>query len=242
MRGFQRITTPDGFFAILALDHLISFKDILSGMELAYVHELQHALRVRDQALNSSQRSLYLAGKVIESSLEGIMVTDAHARILSVNPAFTRMTGYTAAEVLGLNPSLLNSGRQSPAFYARMWESLVQDGQWQGEEHGRDTQVDGGLPREHVEVAQRDHRDRCAHPRQVMANSQSPRHRDVHAEVAERNPRGSIPGQEGRLERGHDQRACGQHNGRRSEGGGVHDATLATRARSATWRARCARC
>ncbi|MCZ7391672.1 PAS domain S-box protein, partial [Klebsiella pneumoniae] len=77
---------------------------------------------VRDQALNSSQRSLYLAGKVIESSLEGIMVTDAHARILSVNPAFTRMTGYTAAEVLGLNPSLLNSGRQSPAFYARMWE------------------------------------------------------------------------------------------------------------------------
>ncbi len=43
------------------------------------------------------------------------------------------MTGYTAAEVLGLNPSLLNSGRQSPAFYARMWESLVQDGQWQGE-------------------------------------------------------------------------------------------------------------
>ncbi len=112
---------------------LISFKDILSGMELAYVHELQHALRARDQALSSSQRSLYLAEKVIESSLEGIMVTDAHARILSVNPAFTRMTGYSAEEVIGLNPSLLNSGRQSPAFYARMWESLLQDGQWQGE-------------------------------------------------------------------------------------------------------------
>ena len=112
---------------------LISFKDILTGMELAYVHELQHALLARDQALTSSQRSLYLAEKVIESSLEGIMVTDAHARIVSVNPAFTRMTGYAAEEVLGLNPSLLNSGRQSPAFYTRMWESLVQDGQWQGE-------------------------------------------------------------------------------------------------------------
>ncbi|MHB8787863.1 MAG: EAL domain-containing protein [Thauera sp.] len=112
---------------------LISFKDILSGMELAYVHELQHALRARDLALSSSQRSLYLAEKVIESSLEGIMVTDAHARIVSVNPAFTRMTGYSAEEVIGLNPSLLNSGRQSPAFYARMWESLLQEGQWQGE-------------------------------------------------------------------------------------------------------------
>src|SRR5690606_40695848 len=96
-------------------------------MELAYVHELQHALLARDQALTSSQRSLYLAEKVIESSLEGIMVTDAHARIVSVNPAFTRMTGYAAEEVLGLNPSLLNSGRQSPAFYTRMWESLVQE-------------------------------------------------------------------------------------------------------------------
>ncbi len=112
---------------------LISFKDILSGMELAYVHELQHALQARDLALKSSQRNLYLAGKVIESSLEGIMVTDAEARILSVNPAFTHMTGYTPEEVIGRSPSLLNSGRQSPAFYARMWEGLVAEGKWQGE-------------------------------------------------------------------------------------------------------------
>ena len=112
---------------------LVSFKDILSGMELAYVHELHDALRARDLALSASQRDLYLAEKVIESSLEGVMVTDAHARILSVNPAFTRMTGYAPEEVVGLNPSVLNSGRQSPAFYARMWDGLLGDGQWQGE-------------------------------------------------------------------------------------------------------------
>ncbi len=112
---------------------LISFKDILSGMELAYVHELHDALRARDLALSASQRDLYLAEKVIESSLEGVMVTDAHARILSVNPAFTRMTGYAPEEVVGLNPSVLNSGRQSPAFYARMWDGLLRDGHWQGE-------------------------------------------------------------------------------------------------------------
>ncbi|MER2555726.1 MAG: EAL domain-containing protein [Thauera sp.] len=112
---------------------LVGFKDILSGMELAYVHELHDALRARDRALSVSQRDLYLAEKVIESSLEGVMVTDAHARIVSVNPSFTRMTGYAAAEVTGLNPSVLNSGRQSPAFYARMWDSLLRDGQWEGE-------------------------------------------------------------------------------------------------------------
>jgi diguanylate cyclase (GGDEF)-like protein/PAS domain S-box-containing protein len=122
------VTREDG-----SLADLISFKDILSGMELAYVHELQHALHVRDIALHSSQRNLYLAEKVIESSLEGVMVTDTMARIVSVNPAFTRLTGYSAEEVIGQNPSLLNSGRQSPAFYARMWESLAADGQWQGE-------------------------------------------------------------------------------------------------------------
>ncbi|THF56570.1 EAL domain-containing protein [Pseudothauera rhizosphaerae] len=116
-----------------ALADLVSFKDILSGMELVYVHELQHALRERDLALNASQRNLHLAEKVIESSLEGILVTDENARIVSVNPAFTRLTGYMPGEVLGRNPSLLNSGRQDKAFYQGMWERLSAEGQWQGE-------------------------------------------------------------------------------------------------------------
>ncbi len=116
-----------------SLADLISFSDILAGMELAYVHELQHALRARDQALSSSQQSLYLAEKVIESSLEGIMVTDAAGLIVSVNPAFTRLTGYGAEEVIGRKPSILSSGRQGPAFYASMWDSLKSVGHWQGE-------------------------------------------------------------------------------------------------------------
>jgi len=116
-----------------ALADLISFSDILSGMELAYVSELRQALRESDLALNSSQRNLYLAEQVIESSLEGIMVTDPRGRIVSVNPAFTRVTGYGAEEVIGQTPAVLSSGRQSPAFYARMWESLLAEGKWQGE-------------------------------------------------------------------------------------------------------------
>jgi len=112
---------------------LINFSDILTGMELVYVHELQSALAERDRALNTSQRNLYLAEKVIENSLEGILITDAETRIMSVNPAFTRLTGYTAEEVIGRNPSMLSSGRQNEAFYQRMWERIHAHGSWQGE-------------------------------------------------------------------------------------------------------------
>jgi diguanylate cyclase (GGDEF)-like protein/PAS domain S-box-containing protein len=80
-----------------------------------------------------SEEALRLSAMVIENSLEGIIITDPQARIRSVNPAFTRFTGYTADEVIGRNPSMLKSGRQGPNFYNDMWQKLVEDGQWQGE-------------------------------------------------------------------------------------------------------------
>ncbi len=115
------------------LADVVSFSDILSGMELMYVQELQHALRERDAALSISQRNLHLAEKVIESSLEGIMITDEQVVIMSVNPAFTRLTGYTAEDVIGKSPALLSSGRHDKAFYDAMWQCLRQTGHWQGE-------------------------------------------------------------------------------------------------------------
>ena len=77
--------------------------------------------------------NLRLMGKVFENSNEGILVADAQARIVSVNPAFTAMTGYTRAEVLGQTPKLLASGRHDSAFYQAMWTSLSQQGHWHGE-------------------------------------------------------------------------------------------------------------
>ncbi len=112
---------------------LISFSDILAGIELAYVRELREALHERDRALTSSERGRYLAEKIIEVSLEGIVVTDADANILSVNPAFSRVTGYAPEEVIGRNPCLLASGRHDTEFYAQMWGSLRESGTWQGE-------------------------------------------------------------------------------------------------------------
>ena len=64
---------------------------------------------------------------------EGIVITDPEARIIRVNRAFTKITGYPAEEVIGENPRLLQSGRQTPEFYQQMWHSLLHEGQWAGE-------------------------------------------------------------------------------------------------------------
>lgn len=112
---------------------IVSFRDILSSMELTYVQELQQALRERDEALSVSQRNLMLAEQVIESSLEGIMVTDLQSNIISVNPAFSRLTGYSAQEIIGHTPAILSSGRHDKEFYRKMWQQVNERGYWQGE-------------------------------------------------------------------------------------------------------------
>ena len=79
-----------------------------------------------------SEQQLRIAATAFESH-EGMMITDANANILQVNHAFTTITGYEAAEVIGKNPRILSSGRQNAAFYATMWESIINTGQWEGE-------------------------------------------------------------------------------------------------------------
>ena len=61
------------------------------------------------------------------------MISDAENRIIEVNEAFERITGYSRDEVLGKNPGLLSSGRQTPAFYQALWQTLREEGHWQGE-------------------------------------------------------------------------------------------------------------
>ena len=88
--------------------------------------------RVLDKA-DAMTRSERIAADVFENAIEGIVVTDRDARILRVNPAFTRTTGYLPEEAIGQRPSLLKSGRHDEAFYRAFWEALVEDGEWQGE-------------------------------------------------------------------------------------------------------------
>jgi len=73
------------------------------------------------------------ASTVFESSYEGIMVVNADLLITKINPAFTRITGYTAEEVIGKPPSILSSGQQDPAYYRTMWDSVLHKTFWSGE-------------------------------------------------------------------------------------------------------------
>lgn len=70
---------------------------------------------------------------VYQTTHNGMLIADHDATILAVNPAFTKITGYTEDEVIGRRPNILNSGRQDKAFYAAMWKQLLGTGQWEGE-------------------------------------------------------------------------------------------------------------
>src|SRR5690554_2124658 len=81
----------------------------------------------------NSERGLCIAASVFDRSHEAILITDKHNRIMDVNPAFARITGYSWEEVLGLNPNILSSGRHSKAYYQSMWRSIEQNDFWRGE-------------------------------------------------------------------------------------------------------------
>ncbi len=74
-----------------------------------------------------------LAELVFDTIHEGIMITDTNNCIEAVNPAFTKITGYSFDEVKGQNPRMLNSGLQDAYFYAALWQSLDEHGHWEGE-------------------------------------------------------------------------------------------------------------
>ena len=79
-----------------------------------------------------TERELLIAATAFESQ-EGMMITNSDRIILRVNKAFTEVTGYSAHEVIGKTPDLLQSGNHSPLFYKRMNESLRKRNYWQGE-------------------------------------------------------------------------------------------------------------
>ncbi len=82
---------------------------------------------------NRAQRKLELDANVFHVSREGLLITDAQLKMVSVNHAFTQITGYSEQEALGRNPSLLKSGKQTPEFYQTMWAQIKGLGYWHGQ-------------------------------------------------------------------------------------------------------------
>ncbi|TAN47676.1 MAG: EAL domain-containing protein [Methylococcaceae bacterium] len=101
------------------------FLDIRGGLFVACVRDISEEVKIR--------ASLELAARVFDACGEAIVVTDDANAIVSVNPAFTRITGYAAADVLGKNPRIFKSGRHGESFYREMWSALQKTGTWQGE-------------------------------------------------------------------------------------------------------------
>jgi PAS domain S-box-containing protein len=87
----------------------------------------------------------------VEQAADGIVITDTAGKMQFVNPAFTRMTGYTSAEAVGRSPSILKSGRQSAGFYEALWNTIRSGQIWHGELINR--RKDGSFYREEMRIA-----------------------------------------------------------------------------------------
>ena len=120
---------------------------VLSGMAslVAWMFARNHAGVARrlddtiqaNQQLADSQAALRLAGIVMDVSPGGIMVTDREHRIVSVNPAFTRITGYPAAEAIGQSSLILSATPQAQKTQTEAWRAMTRTGIWEGELEGR---------------------------------------------------------------------------------------------------------
>lgn len=96
--------------------------------------------RVERRALRS-QADLH--AKLYEATTDGVIITDPDANMVSVNEAFTEITGYERGEALGKNPHILSSGKHDREFYRNLWSTVAREGSWEGEVVNR--RKDGGI-------------------------------------------------------------------------------------------------
>ncbi|WP_176776392.1 EAL domain-containing protein [Nitrosomonas oligotropha] len=103
-----------------------------SPADLMLINEFASIAAVAVQKVYAAE-TLKQAAAVFESSREGIVITDLEPRILAINRAYTEITGYSEAQVLGKNPKIIKSGHHGKPFYQAMWASLKTVGHWSGE-------------------------------------------------------------------------------------------------------------
>jgi diguanylate cyclase (GGDEF)-like protein/PAS domain S-box-containing protein len=96
------------------------------------VRKLAETYNQMSKALRNSEKSMKVAALIYRENPDAIMVTDENNLIVDVNPAFTRITGYTLQDVKGKDPKVMQSGRHGNAFYVEMWRGILAGG-WEGE-------------------------------------------------------------------------------------------------------------
>jgi diguanylate cyclase (GGDEF)-like protein/PAS domain S-box-containing protein len=110
----------------------ITVKPGMENSVLAGLSEMQIKLFVNEIERKHAEAELRIAAVAFESQ-ESLMITNADNTILRVNRAFCESSGYTADEIIGKKPSILNSGRHDADFYRAMWKAIEDTGTWQGE-------------------------------------------------------------------------------------------------------------
>lgn len=129
------------------------------ALENARLYALaQQELAERQRA----QEQVRLESAALESAANAIVITDKKGQIVWVNPAFTRLTGYTFDEAVNQNPRVLKSGQHDAAFYRNMWETILAGQVWQSEVVNR--RKDGSLYTEEMTITPvRDERGEITH-------------------------------------------------------------------------------
>ncbi|WP_161947454.1 sensor domain-containing protein [Trichlorobacter thiogenes] len=94
-------------------------------------------------ARRAKEAQLRKLSAAVEHSPASIVITDRDGAIEYVNPAFSRLTGYSMQEALGKNPRILKAGDQPEEFYLELWETLLRGEEWRGEFHNK--RKDGSL-------------------------------------------------------------------------------------------------
>lgn len=150
--------------------HYVWVETAVSTMPGAPGQPVELVMASRDiTAQKHAEDRLQMAASVFAETTEGIMITDIDAGILDVNPAFTEITGYTHDEVIGRNPSFLQSGYHDDEFFRQMWLALRSVGRWQGEILNR--RKDGGVqPHQMTISAVRDEEGRVIRYLSVFAD------------------------------------------------------------------------
>lgn len=122
----HRIIQPDGSEKIVLNQAEVIFNSADTPAKvIGTIQDITESINIETE--------LKLADIVFKNTLEGIAITNAEGTILSVNPAFTTITGYSANEAIGKNPRILKSDHHNDEFYKNMWADLLEKGYWHGE-------------------------------------------------------------------------------------------------------------